>query len=327
VSEQFDKDRPDQDLPDEQQLEEYLRGGSDVSRQYRQLHSAEVPAELDRLVMRQAQDAVKSRPAKSRTWMRWMGPLALAASAVLVVSIVIESGVQDDTYLTVPASAPAEVPAKQEVAEQDQATAGSARDSSVVHIMPVSPAALPRPAFEAPPAPISVEQPAAFQDQAVPPSEPAPAQFTSAEPLMKVEPPPPDLARRNRAEAVAQTSARTAAPAPAPVHVLIPPEVSMPEEDTSVEQIAVTGMRRHEQKQTAGPRNTIAAPAANSASDADEQEQERREYSDPEQWLRDIRELRKENKHEAADREWRRFRYVYPNYKVAENDAARGAPR
>jgi hypothetical protein len=325
VSEQFDKDRPDKDLPDEQQFEEYLRGGSDVSRQYRQLHSAEVPAELDRLVMRQAQDAVKSRPAKSRTWMRWTGPLALAASAVLVVSIVIESGVQEDTYLTVPASAPAEPPPKQEAAEQDQTTAGSVRDSSVVHIMPVSPAVPP--AFEAPP--ISVEQPAAFRDQAVQPSEPAPAQFTSAEPLMKVEPPPPDLARRNRAEAVAQTSSRTAAPAPvpAPVHASVAPEVSMRQEDVSVEEIAVTGMKRHERKQTAGPRNTIAAPAANSASDADEQEQERREYSDPEQWLRDIRELRKENKHEAADREWRRFRYVYPNYKVAENDAARGASR
>ena len=326
-----DKEGPDKDLPDEQQIEEYLRGGSDVSRQYRQLRSADVPAELDRVVMRQAQEAVKERPAKSRTWMRWTGPLALAASAVLVVSIVIESGVQEDTYLTVPASAPADLPPKQEAAEQlaaqDMATAGNARDSSVVHIMPVSPTVSPQMMMEAPPPPISVEQPAPFKDQSVQPSAPAPApaaaQFTSEPP--KVEAPPPELARRDRVEAVAQTS--SSVPAPAPVHASVAPEVSMLEEDASVGDVLTTGMRRAKQKPTAGPRNTIAAPAANAASDADEQAQESRDYSDPEQWLRDIRELRKENKHEAADREWRRFRYVFPNYQVAEDDAARGALR
>jgi hypothetical protein len=57
------------------------------------------------------------------------------------------------------------------------------------------------------------------------------------------------------------------------------------------------------------------------------QQSEPRNYSDPEQWLRDIRQLRKENKHEEADREWLRFRYVFPNYEVANTDPARGAAR
>ena len=328
-----DKDGPDKDRPDEQQLEEYLRGGSDVSRQYRQLRSADVPAELDRLVMHQAQEAVKARPAKSRTWMRWTGPLALAASAVLVVSIVIESGVQEDTHLAVPASAPVDLSPKEEAAEQlatqDKATAGNAADSSVVQIMPVSPTVAPAMMIEAPPPPpVSLEMPAPFQDRAVQPGAPEPPvapQFTSEPPKVKV--PPADLARRERVEAVAQTSSRVPPPAPAPVHASVAPEVPVLEEDASVEDVVVTGMKRAKQRATAGPRNTIAAPAANEASDADEQEQEPRDYSDPEQWLRDIRELRKENKHEAADREWRRFRYVYPNYQVAEDDAARGALR
>jgi hypothetical protein len=86
--------------------------------------------------------------------------------------------------------------------------------------------------------------------------------------------------------------------------------------------------RRGERKQTAGPRNTVAAPdAADPAREADEAQDEPRNYSDPEQWLRDIRQLRKEDKHEEADREWRRFRQMFPNYVVADTDPARGAVR
>lgn len=321
-----DKDGPDKELPDEQQLEEYLRGGSDVSRQYRQLHSADVPAELDRLVMHRAQEAVKARPAKSRTWMRWTGPLALAASAVLVVSIVIESGVQEETYLTVPASAPAER------AQEDKATADNAAESSVVHVVPVSPATvapdmmMPDMMMEAPrPPPVKLEMPAPFRDRAVEAGTPEPSavqQFSSERP--KVEAPPADLARRERSEAVVQATSARPPVAPAPAQASVAPEYSTIENDASVQDVIVTGMKRAKQRPTAGPRNTIAAPAANSASDADEEERQPRDYSDPEQWLRDIRELRKENKHEAADREWRRFRYVFPNYQVAEDDTARG---
>lgn len=86
--------------------------------------------------------------------------------------------------------------------------------------------------------------------------------------------------------------------------------------------------RRGERKQSAGPRNTVAAPAAvDSAREADETQGELRHYSDPEQWLRDIRQLRKEDKHEEADREWRRFRDAFPDYQVPDTDPARGARR
>jgi hypothetical protein len=50
-------------------------------------------------------------------------------------------------------------------------------------------------------------------------------------------------------------------------------------------------------------------------------------YTDPEVWLKDIRELRKENKQEQADVEWRRFRAAFPQYEVAETDAAREAKK
>jgi hypothetical protein len=302
-----DKGGHDKDLPDEQQLDEYLRGGSAVSQQYRQLRSTDVPTELDRLVLRQAQDAVKERPAKSRAWMRWAGPLALAASTVLVVSIVIESGVHQETYLPVPASAPADPPPKQEAPQvsetQEKAVAGSADDASVVRIVPLESERL----YDAPPPPAAIM-----------PEAPAPAPFQPAAPpaaAPAVDQVPAGVARREEVQVRARARANTPADEPARL------SSQAHEEDRRLEEIVMTAQKRREQpKQTAGPRNTVAAPVADDlASDVDEL----RHYSDPEQWLRDIRQLRKEDKHEEADREWRRFRDVFPDYQVADTDLAR----
>jgi hypothetical protein len=321
-----DKDGLDKDLPDEQQLDEYLRGGSAVSQQYRQLRSSDVPAELDRLVLRHAQEAVKARPAKSRAWTRWAGPLALAASTVLVVSIVIESGVHEETYIAVPASAPADPPPKQEAAQpneaQEKATAGGASDENVVQLVPVQPVVIEDDFVDSPPAPMVAEAPA-----------PAPATLEDRRlALQRIAPPPV-------AAPVAQAPAESTPPEEVTVRSSAPPATrnSTPmavsaqaqEEDTRLEEIIMTAQkRRGERKQNAGPRNTVAAPAAaDSAREADQTQDEPRNYSDPEQWLRDIRQLRKEDKHEEADREWRRFRYMFPSYEVADTDPARGALR
>src|SRR5690606_31048023 len=97
MTESTDKQLLDQAAADEQQLDEYLKGDSSVSRQYRELPGAEVPAELDRIVLRQAADAVQTLSTGRPAWMRWKAPLAVAASAVLVLSIVIETGPKDET--------------------------------------------------------------------------------------------------------------------------------------------------------------------------------------------------------------------------------------
>lgn len=335
------KDSPDSELPDEQQLDDYLRGGSAVSQQYRQLRSADVPSELDRLVLRQAQDAVQSRPAKSRTWMRWAGPLALAASAVLVVSIVIESGVHEETYLAVPVSAPVDLPARQEAQRseqaQDKAAAGAAADSNLVPIVPVEPEELKdaAPAMILPEAPASAPAPAPAEKRALaiqespPPPAPVAPQFTSppppSEPAAET---PADLKRREQAAAYAENPVTTAnsRPAAVPARARAPSQDREQDVSRELEEVAVSGIRRPERQRTSGPRNTIAAPtAAESANNADERADQPRNYSDPEQWLRDIRKLRKQNKHEEADREWLRFRYVFPNYEVAETDPARSS--
>lgn len=314
MSDVFNKDGSDPELPDEQQLDEYLRGESAVSQQYRQLRSADVPAELDRLVLRQASDAVKAPPAKSRAWTRWAAPLALAASAVLVVSIVIESGVHHEAYVAVPVSAPTETALRMELPRakeaEEKATAGSAADASVVQVVPVQPEVMldaAEPAAIAPaPAPASAppEERALASERTERPAPAAP-QFTPPPANAIMNESPARLSNREEADADARASSR----------------MRSQEASSELEEAVVTGVRKSEAKRSAGPRNTVAVPAA-----ADKQG-ESRDYADPEQWLRDIRELRKENKQEEADREWRRFRYVFPNYEVAGDDLARSPTR
>jgi hypothetical protein len=81
------------------------------------------------------------------------------------------------------------------------------------------------------------------------------------------------------------------------------------------------------EEETADTRETVSTPVADAAvagADAErEMSDEFRQYSDPELWLRDIRQLRKENKQADADREWRRFREKFPDHVVQESDTAR----
>ncbi|HET9446427.1 MAG TPA: hypothetical protein VFO35_09230, partial [Steroidobacteraceae bacterium] len=86
-------------------LDEYLKGGSDISQRYRELGGEDVPPELDRRVLNEAHAAVAGAgAARSRSWLRWSAPVALAASVVLVVAVVIESPVQDEAIAIRPAS-------------------------------------------------------------------------------------------------------------------------------------------------------------------------------------------------------------------------------
>lgn len=301
----------DPQLP-EGELDEYLKGDSSVSRQYRQLHSAEVPAELDRLVLRQAQDAVRATPAKSRTWMRWSGPLALAASAVLVVSIVIETGMQNEVMLTAEkSSAPAgpqmepaaprmEDKRRQSAPVEQDAVAKNSAAGSAASEAPTSPQ------FAPPPPPVPIQDFAADRAvaQFVSPPEvrldmPAPVS-APAEPLSSVQ------MKEESAQPLAEASelslpkvARERRDAGAPPPVAAPSAATRAEADA--QEVLVTGNAI-----ASRPVSAVIAP-----------------FSDPERWLEQIRQLRKENKQTEADREWRRFREAFPDHPVSEVDAAR----
>lgn len=290
----------DKQLPDGE-LDEYLKGDSSVSRQYRQLHSAEVPAELDRLVLRHAHEAVKVAPAKSRAWMRWSGPLALAASAVLVVSIVIETGVQDEVTLTAEkSSAPAapRMEAKRQSAPVENDAAETSASGSAASEAPMLPQSAPPPS---PPQGVAEDRAVA---QFVSPPEirldmPAPAS-APAEPLSSAQmqeesaQPPAEKSERVLPKVARE---RRAAGAPPPVAA---PNAA-PRAEADVEEAVVTG-------------NAVTSRPVSAMFP---------QFSDPERWLQLIRELRKENKQTEADREWRRFREAFPDHPVSEVDAAR----
>lgn len=296
----------DKPLPDEQPLEEYLKGDSNVSRQYRQLPGADVPPDLDRLVLRQAEDAVKQRSTARPAWVRWTAPLAVAASAVFVLSIVLEHGVRDTTVQEMASrnSGPtqaelrkrAERKAEQTIVPEQPAAAPAAPAESLTIAEPPPPALLkidppPPPKIELPQAPTAIQQTTTVRPTAPPPAAaPATAPVTEAESIARSADVAGAMVDSAKAEEATQTQADAVASQRAP------------------------GEERAVAKAYSRRINAdLPAPAP--------------PYSDPEAWLQDIRQLRKDNKQQQADLEWRRFRAAFPDYEVAATDTAREAKK
>jgi head-tail adaptor len=69
--------------PDDRELEEYLKGGSTLSRRYREASGETAPAELDELILAQARAEARRKPVINR----YLAPVAVAASLVLAVNL------------------------------------------------------------------------------------------------------------------------------------------------------------------------------------------------------------------------------------------------
>jgi negative regulator of sigma E activity len=300
-------------------LDEYLKGNSDISRRYRELGSEDVPPELDRRVLDEARAAVASGGGRSRAWLRWGAPVALAASVILAVTVVIESGPQNDTsFVTQPAAVDkARLEPQRQVEEsklQDQVAQERRQERREEQ----------QPAFAA-------EPPAVTVQQAAPASAPAPAPAS-----VPAAPPPAALAKteleRLNAATLDSPAPQVAAEQPSPglagsVATVsarkeveeAPAEVDSSDDDLS--SVSITGTRARRAGRTAGPRGTISGSAISSetrpAADEDA------EHSDPEKWLEEIRELRRAGKVEEADRQWQEFGKAFPNFPVATDDLAR----
>jgi hypothetical protein len=323
------------DPTDIKALDEYLKGDSDVSRRYRELGRDEVPPELDRRVLAAARDAVaKEGTQRSRSWLRWSAPVALAASVVLIVTVVLERGPQDE-LVAVPAQAPAEPQPRGLVNDKDdyaaaerkladevtRQRAGNAQESSPVYIQPVTQA--PPPAFaDVPPMPESA--PAAV-----------PATKAEARPFV----PPPDLVVEQQSDqtvgqsvAVLPQAPAVAPPAPAEREEMSAREsaaLSKEEADsaTGVQGISITDTRaRRGPGRTAGPRGTISSTSGLARESRPAADDERADRSDPAAWLEDIRDLRRAGKTADADREWDLFHKAFPDFQVADDDIARKKP-
>jgi hypothetical protein len=295
------------DPTDIKALDEYLKGNSDISQRYRELGRDEVPPELDRRVLAAARDAVAGEGSRrSRSWLRWSAPVALAASVVLVVTVVLERGVQDQTVpLPQAAAPPSEVILTQP--HEDAVSDDKAVVMPEPTVAPPVPAEPPEPSL----AKVEADRPASFvpspEVELAPPAAPAPAPI-QAETLSSVAP---------QAGAVAP-------PAPATEAVAANKSAERKEEaniSTDVSEVVITGRARRAPGRSVGPRETISSGAF--TRDARPTADEQRERSDPQAWLEDIRAMRRAGKNDEADREWERFRAAFPNFQVADDDLAR----
>jgi len=86
---------------EEQDFEAYLRRDSQVSQRYRELGGRVVPPALDHKVLERARQHAEQRVQQTaqgrvqgRPWLRWGPPIAVAACALLAVSVVLQPDVQ-----------------------------------------------------------------------------------------------------------------------------------------------------------------------------------------------------------------------------------------
>jgi hypothetical protein len=323
---------------DSKALDEYLKGGSDISRRYREIGSDAVPPELDRRVLEEARAAVASGAGgRARSWLRWSAPLAIAASVVLVVTVVIESGVQNDASFATKQVAADKARVEQarqldDAKLQEQVAQQSQRERQLQFspepsavMAPQAPTA--RAPAAAPPA-ASAKAESVRLNTVAPPEEvtvaaKARSQMEMTTPVTVVnsetiDSPAPQIAAEQPgfAGSVAPVLAhKEAAPAPAEADAA-----------DDVRSVSVTGNTRVRRAvRSAGPRATPSGSALTSetrpAADEDTERADLR--SDPQKWLEEIRELRRVGKVEEADRGWEQFHKAFPNFPVADDDLAR----
>jgi hypothetical protein len=278
---------------DDKAFEEYLKRESAVSQQYRSLHEVEPPSHVDRNVLAQAERAVHSPTLqRSRRWKKWSVPVALAASTLIAVSIVLESGMQHEVSSSAPVATPmktqadaSQTDASNAAREMDEA-AGQARRSEdlserIVHVETT--VAAPAPALESP----------AFAPD---PVLAAKAERAAQAPL------PVEAESRAKEDIDVQGQAMLEPAAPEPV-----------------DQYAIASRAPQAAPPAAMRREGRMAAPSSAVSDEAKLQLTR----DPEQWLGDIRELRTAGEAEEADRQWKEFATAFPDYEVAEDDPAR----
>jgi hypothetical protein len=302
------------DPTDIKALDEYLKGNSDISQRYRELGRDDVPPELDRRVLAQAHAAVaKDGAQRSRSWLRWSAPVALAASVVLVVTVVIESGVpKDSAYVVQPASEESKL-------YDEQPAPRAAEPAQESQFVPEAPA--PAPAR-------SLQKKAEVQDQR------AVSEEVRVEANAKMRRDQAESALPRTTDAVPADSAEPQVGTVNAAPVMLPQASSVQEisaretserteaeADSDVSSVSVTGSRaRRATGRTAGPRNTISGAALSGET---RQNADASADTDPPKWLEQIRELRRKGRIAEADREWQRFSEAYPDFEVAEDDIAR----
>ncbi|HVF18322.1 MAG TPA: hypothetical protein VNA21_15480 [Steroidobacteraceae bacterium] len=298
---------------DDKTLEEYLHRDSAVSQHYRKLDVDVVPPALDSAVLAQASEALRASHTKKKpAWTRWSAPLALAATVVLGVAIVLEIGVDERvaapsaqvemTAAEAPASDATAATAIEEVTEQPRMFSEDPKLDA-----PAAAPAAPRQARERTESAVGNEakrEAMINENAAEKPSEPL---------AQDVAPPPATPVASSRDQQFSVTSARPAESEkranearrdqPITASASAPPARAVNQMETSAPLDAVAGAVTNPQQ---------AAPAA--------------PRLQPEPWLEQIRTLRREGKVLEADEQWQQFVASYPAFSVERDDLARPKP-
>ena len=252
-----------------------------ISRRYRELPREEPPRHLDDAILAAARRAVHTRPAPlvvPSGRQRWYFPLAAAAIIVLAVAVTVHMDREQ----------PAE-----EMLSSSTVTAPAAAQQAA----PPPPAA--EPAAPASPRRFEMRDEARAQKPAPAPS-PSPA--PSSDERAKREAAPAELLK---------------APEPASPPVVVPQAAPPPSSATTSEDTLIA------QQAAGAAMGRVEAPKASAAKrrlDEDASSGTRLAASvvqSPEQWLQGIADLRRQGRHEEADKELAEFRKRYPKYQIS----------
>jgi len=257
----------------------------DISRRYRALPREEPPRQLDDAILAAARRAVHTRPAPlvvPSGRQRWYFPLAAAAIIVLAVAVTVH--------------VEREQPAEDMLSSNTVTAPAAAREA-----VPPAPAAEPAAPARAPSAPAgapSSQRRFEMRDEA------------------RAQKPPPAPSSDERASNEAAPAELQKAPTAKP-QAVPPPPSTMSQDAFIAEQSAGAVMGRVE-----APKAVIAAKgSAESQRRLDEGASSGTRLAasalqSPEQWLQGIADLRKQGRHEEADKELAEFRKRYPDYKI-----------
>jgi hypothetical protein len=304
-------------------FDEYLQRDSNVSQHYRHLDAGDVPPALDSAVLAQAQQALTQKANRRPAWTRWTAPLALAASVVLGVAIVLQIGVEEKVAMPVPQT---ELMTTRDTAADAFAAEAVEQKHEQQAMKSNTDAPSPAPQADAPPA---ASPPAAASDRMFKRSEPERADERGRASSPDTQAPAESDARLLPAMPVAASAQAPSAPEAKEKSVAAAANraaamIREEEARRSAQFASNSGFSQASGqlapaptavRQTTAPSPVINAPQAIQIP-----------RLAPQEWLEQIRELRREGKVTEADEQWRQFVEAYPDFKVATDDLARPKP-
>jgi len=251
-----------------------------ISARYRELAREEPPRYLDDAILAASRRAIETRPAPlvvPTGRRRWYFPLAAAAVIVLAVAVTLHVEREHPDPETTVAVVPEPAPRE---------------ETQVMQAPPPAPAPGPAPA----------RKPAPEQKQFVPDPKPQAAPAPAS-------PPPADTTALAREEYERRTAAaegarlqaeveRSKAERPAVAGARVEPEIA----ELPAERQRLRSAQQPDAARAESPRQASALAGLT--------------YRSPEQWLQGIDDLKRQGRHEDAERELAEFRKRYPDYRI-----------